>query len=100
MRIQEQSVTVPIQINGKQLRPLSTAPAARWCLSAKIVGLAVICVASALFGGFVLPSGRGSASDQIAVPEADGVATPVPVVAKVDIPPTPIPIVKPADAPP
>ena len=69
------------------LRQNQLMPGTGWSPAAKGIGVAAICVASLLIGGFVLPSGQGSAA---IAPEPIVVPPPTEVV----VAPPPAPVVK------
>ncbi len=96
MRTNRDPLTVPITLGSKGLRWRNASP------TSKAIGVAAICVASLLIGGFVLPSGQGSASaiadrPDEAVPEAVPVPVKFAVAAPISVSEV---IVRPAAPPP
>jgi Protein of unknown function (DUF1549)/Protein of unknown function (DUF1553) len=84
MRTSDLPVAQPIMPNGKALRQIEPTVTSHKSPAAKLVILALVCVASLLIGGFVLPSGRESfavAPERIEPVKNEPVVVPIPVVA-------------------
>jgi hypothetical protein len=97
MRINDYPVARPISLSRNDLRQELPTPNLRWSIAAKGVGLAGICVASMLIGGFVLPSGQPSAA-LVAEPVVS--LSPEPVGPVATIPVVSVPVAKPQAAAP
>jgi hypothetical protein len=89
MRIRDYPVAMPIRHSANGLGHTRPRTTRQWSAAAKGVGVAVICVASLLIGGFVLPGGQRVPAAPVAEPEPVAPAA-APVVVPVVVAPAPV----------